>query len=322
VKFDDDSFTIQRKENCLLKKILPFLFCILGAQEGYEGQITFDYSGTVNGTFTSIVQDSILSGFAYNQMGLDTSYVVMMAITEQDENEFDLFLAILQDTTFPVQPRTWEIPGQGDAENPLSFETIVVHIPGMDSSFVVELTNLFTDTTNTWDSLDLTIILADLYTELADDLYLGLSGELEISDVSDSSFSGTFNSIMLKPTFHIPPHIVSINNGEFSFNKVELPDLSSNYDYELPNTFSILPPYPNPFNPETTLRFTIDTGTKDVSLNIFDISGRWVETLAHRAMEPGTHQIRWHAGNQPSGIYFAVLQSGVRIQSTKLILIK
>ena len=51
---------------------------------------------------------------------------------------------------------------------------------------------------------------------------------------------------------------------------------------------SILPPYPNPFNPETTLRFTIGTGTKDVSLNIFDISGRWVETLADGVLKPGT----------------------------------
>jgi hypothetical protein len=271
-----------------MKIFIPFLFCILLAQESYEGEITFDYTGTENGSFTSIIQDSVVTGFAYNQMGLDTSYVVMMAITEQDENEFDLFLAILQDTTFPVQPRTWEIPGQEDAENPLSFETIVMHLPGMDSSFVAEIADLFTDTTNTWDSLDLTTALADLFTELADDLYLGFSGELEISDVSDSSFSGTFNSIMLKPTFHIPPHMVSINNGEFSFNKVELPDLSSNYDSELPNTFSILPPYPNPFNPETTLRFTIGTGTKDVSLNIFDISGRWVETLADGVLKPGT----------------------------------
>ena len=322
MKFDDDSFTIQRKENCLLKKILPFLFCILGAQEGYEGQITFDYSGTVNGTFTSIVQDSILSGFAYNQMGLDTSYVVMMAITEQDENEFDLFLAILQDTTFPVQPRTWEIPGQGDVDNPLSFETILVLIPGMDSSFVAELSDFFTDTTNASDSIDLTTILAEMFAELSDDLYLGLAGELEISDVSDSTLSGNFNSIMFKPTFYVPPHMISISNGEFSFNKVELPDLSSNHDSELPGTFSILPSYPNPFNPETTLQFTVDVGSKDVSLNIFDISGRWVETLVHGVIKSGTHQIRWHAGNQPSGIYFAVLQSGVRVQSTKLILIK
>jgi hypothetical protein len=305
-----------------MKIFIPFLFCILLAQESYEGEITFDYTGTENGSFTSIIQDSIVTGFAYNQMGLDTSYLVMMAITEQDENEFDLFLAILQDTTFPVQPRTWEIPGQGDAENPLSFETIVVHIPGMDSSLVVELTNLFTDTTNTWDSLDLTIILADLFTELADDLYLGFSGGLEIYNVSDSSFSGTFNSIMLKPTFNIPPHMISVNNGEFSFNKVALPDLSANTNPIIPNTFTILPPYPNPFNPETTIQFTIDTIYDEVSLNIFDISGRWVETLADGILESGSHKMQWFAGNHPSGIYFAVLQSGHTMQSTKLILIK
>ena len=74
-----------------MKIFIPFLFCILFAQESYEGEITFDYTGTENGSFTSIIQDSLVTGFAYNQMGLDTSYVVMMAITEQDENEFDLF---------------------------------------------------------------------------------------------------------------------------------------------------------------------------------------------------------------------------------------
>jgi hypothetical protein len=305
-----------------MKIFIPFLFCILLAQESYEGEITFDYAGTEDGSFTSIIQDSVVAGFAYNQMGLDTSYVVMMAITEQDENEFDLFLAILQDTTFPVQPRTWEIPGQGDAENPLSFETIVVHIPGMDSSFVAEIADLFTDTTSTWDSLDFAVILAELYTELADDLYLGISGELSISDVSDSSFSGTFSSIMLKPTFNIPPHMVSVNNGEFSFNKVALPELFTNPDPIIPNTFTILPPYPNPFNPETTIQFTIDTIYDEVSLTIFDISGRWVETLSDGVMELGKHKMRWFAGNHPSGIYFAVLQSGHTMQSTKLILIK
>jgi hypothetical protein len=153
-------------------------------------------------------------------------------------------------------------------------------------------------------------------------LYLGISGELEISDASDSSFSGTFNSIMLKPTFNIPPHIVSVNNGEYSFNKVPLPELSAKLDPIMPNTFTILPPYPNPFNPETTIQFTIHRGHDEVSLTVFDISGRWVETLADRIIEPGSHKIQWFAGNHPSGIYFAVLQSKHTMQSTKLILIK
>ena len=122
-----------------MKIFIPFLFCILLAQESYEGEITFGYTGTENGSFTSIIQDSIVTGFAYNQMGLDTSYVIMMSITEQENNEFDLFLAVLQDTTFPVQPRTWDIPGQGNLEDPLSLESIVIFIPELDSVFVLNL---------------------------------------------------------------------------------------------------------------------------------------------------------------------------------------
>ena len=53
-----------------------------------------------------------------------------------------MFLAALQDTTFPVQPRNWDIPGEGDEDNPLSLETLVVFMPGLDSSFVEEFNSL------------------------------------------------------------------------------------------------------------------------------------------------------------------------------------
>ena len=88
-----------------MKKFTPFIFCFCLAQENYTGEITFDYNGNVSGSFTSIIQDSIPVGFAFNQEGTDTSYFIMGAFTEQENNEFDLFLAVLQDTTFPVQPR-------------------------------------------------------------------------------------------------------------------------------------------------------------------------------------------------------------------------
>ena len=93
-----------------MKRLLLFLACSLFAQNSYNGHITFDYNGTLNGNFSSITQDSIISGFAFNQMGQDTSYFLMASITEQDNDEFDLFIAIIQDTTFPIQPRTWDIP--------------------------------------------------------------------------------------------------------------------------------------------------------------------------------------------------------------------
>ena len=58
----------------------------------------------------------------------------MASITQQEENEFDLFLAVLRDTIFPVQSRSWDIPGEGDESNPLSLESILVFMPQLDSS--------------------------------------------------------------------------------------------------------------------------------------------------------------------------------------------
>ena len=300
-----------------MKIFIPFIFCFCLAQESYTGEIIFDYNGTVSGSFTSIIQDSIPTGFAINQEGADTSYFVMGAFTEQENNEFDLFLAVLQDTTFPVQPRTWDIPGQGNPLDPLSLESIVIFIPELDSVFVLELLETLTDTTG-GDSLALDSLFESLFFELIDIIYMGIDGVIEISAVTDSTVFGGFYATMWKPLFSF----IDINNGEFSFNKVVLPELSANPDPIIPNTFTILPPYPNPFNPETTIQFTIDRGHDEVSLTIFDISGRWVETLADGVLELGRHKMQWFAGNHPSGIYFAVLQSGHIMQSTKLILIK
>ncbi len=304
-----------------MKHVIPFLFCIVIAQESYEGQITLDYNGTVNGSFNSIVQDSVLTGFAYNQIGLDTSFFLMASITQQDTNEFDLFVTFLQDTTFPVQPRTWEIPGGGDETNPLSFQNIVVLIPGIDSTFVNDLFGFFTDSSSFGDSLNLDSAFANIFLEFADDIYLGFSGELEISDITDSTLVGNFNSIMIKPEFHIPPHLVMVNNGEFAFNKVTLPDLTLSEESSVPRSILLSPAYPNPFNPETTLEFSLSQANH-TSITIFDINGKIVETLIDQSIQPGTYQIRWNAGNQPNGIYFARIQSGQLNQTNKLILVK
>ena len=305
-----------------MKRLLLFLACSLFAQNSYNGHITFDYNGTLNGNFSSITQDSIISGFAFNQMGQDTSYFLMASITEQDNDEFDLFIAIIQDTTFPIQPRTWDIPGSGDAGNPLSLETILILMPGLDSSFVVEMFGLFTDTTNSSDSLGLNDFLSDIFLELAEDLYLGLGGELEITNVTDSSVMGSFNSTLFKPAFHFPPHILSINNGEFIFNQLLVTELAIPKQDIIPRSAKLYPAYPNPFNPSTIIQFSIAERAQDISLLLYDVNGRNVETIYSGPLDRGTHEFPWHAKGYSSGVYFAVLKTKKNFQSTKLILMK
>ena len=79
-----------------MKKSFLLLFCFCFAQDNYSGTVNFNYNGTVNNNFTSLVQDTLESGIAFNQIAQDTSYFVFGSVTQQDENQFDLFLVFLE----------------------------------------------------------------------------------------------------------------------------------------------------------------------------------------------------------------------------------
>lgn len=61
--------------------------------------------------------------------------------------------------------------------------------------------------------------------------------------------------------------------------------------------------YPNPFNPVTTIPFSIPT-TAPVTLAVYDLDGRLVKTLINETLNAGEHQISWNAEDQPAGLYF------------------
>lgn len=88
----------------------------------------------------------------------------------------------------------------------------------------------------------------------------------------------------------------------------------------LPQNFS-LSVYPNPFNPSTTLSFNLlESG--NVRITIYDLAGKFVQTLAHGDFSSGEHRITFDGGQLPSGIYLAALQSGTFSNAKKLILLK
>ena len=88
-----------------------------------------------------------------------------------------------------------------------------------------------------------------------------------------------------------------------------------------PMSFSILSNYPNPFNPTTTIQFSVSTMTI-ASLVIYDISGKLVQTLVHGDFEAGEHEVIWNAVNHSSGIYFVELTSMKNRSVQKLLLLK
>ncbi len=97
--------------------------------------------------------------------------------------------------------------------------------------------------------------------------------------------------------------------------------IQDNPTQETPAEFAFLPNYPNPFNLETRLMFSVPS-TSRVRLTIFDITGRQVAVVVDGWVSAGIHQYIWDAGGFPSGIYYAHLTANGSYQLQKLILIK
>ena len=88
-----------------------------------------------------------------------------------------------------------------------------------------------------------------------------------------------------------------------------------------PANFYLEQNFPNPFNPNTTIRFSLP-GSGNVKLEIFNILGEKVQTLLKEFYNAGIHEIEFDAGNLPSGIYFYQLQAGSFVETKKMVLLK
>ena len=98
----------------------------------------------------------------------------------------------------------------------------------------------------------------------------------------------------------------------------------------VPRVFTLGQNYPNPFNPQTSISFTVpgSAGEKtDVSLSVYDIRGRLVNTLLEESRESGSHTIVWNGRDESgrkvsSGIYFYRLESGEKVAVRKMVILK
>ncbi|MBC8466014.1 T9SS type A sorting domain-containing protein, partial [bacterium] len=92
-------------------------------------------------------------------------------------------------------------------------------------------------------------------------------------------------------------------------------------DNSLPTEFALHSAYPNPFNATTTIGFSLPEQMQ-VSLQLFDLTGRLVETLIDDRLEAGRFDAVWNADMQAAGVYFYRLQAGDFVQTRKLMLVK
>lgn len=87
------------------------------------------------------------------------------------------------------------------------------------------------------------------------------------------------------------------------------------------DAFTLHNAYPNPFNPSTVLRFTLDT-RRQTRLSVHDVLGREVAVLVDDVMSEGEHRVRFEAGYLPSGTYIIRLKSDEATKTSLITLIK
>ena len=86
-------------------------------------------------------------------------------------------------------------------------------------------------------------------------------------------------------------------------NFVTLDNSDSEVERLLPDRFILHQPHPNPFNPTTTIEFSIPR-SGILMLNVYDVLGRKVDTILNEYRDIGHHKLHWNASDVPSGIYF------------------
>ena len=78
---------------------------------------------------------------------------------------------------------------------------------------------------------------------------------------------------------------------------------------------------PNPFHGTTMLSYSLPVSAY-VTLQVFDITGRLVETLVDETQERGPYQVQWNSKDNPSGIYFCRLRTGDFTDTRKMLLLR
>ncbi len=90
---------------------------------------------------------------------------------------------------------------------------------------------------------------------------------------------------------------------------------------ELPLSFSLAQNHPNPFNPVTTIAFSLSEASM-ANLSVFNLAGERVATLVDGMTERGEHSLRFDATELSSGVYFYTLTANGMQQSHKMVLMK
>ena len=111
------------------------------------------------------------------------------------------------------------------------------------------------------------------------------------------------------------------NNKAFNILGLSaITDIMEEYNI-VPEEYALYQSYPNPFNPSTTIKYSIPQSDK-VSIKVYDILGSEVSVLTNEYKTAGTYSVEFNASQFASGVYFYQIRSGNFVETKKMVLLK
>ena len=155
-------------------------------------------------------------------------------------------------------------------------------------------------------------------------------GEVSVAAFGQTVDKGELEMrLVFRPTMEIEDSRIyfsegQLRDGNYGVNQVER--LGEVQIQTRPEVFALADNYPNPFNPETTIKYALPEAV-DVRLDIYNMLGQMVRTMVAENQSPGRYVVRWNAtddsGNDLStGIYFYRLRAGEFLETKKMLLLK
>jgi photosystem II stability/assembly factor-like uncharacterized protein len=196
-------------------------------------------------------------------------------------------------------------------------------------------------------TMDASIALGDLFEEVIADYDINLSTSLFTQGSTDRSDHASFwdynypailgiedLSYDYNPFIHTTWDNMAFVDADFltEYTKaavgaaasLAIPDTTQvgiEYNEPLPSGLVLGHNYPNPFNALTTIQYALPEAST-VTIEIYDILGRKIETLVQREQQVGYHQVVWDAKDVSSGMYFYRIQAGDYAETRKMVLLK
>ena len=141
----------------------------------------------------------------------------------------------------------------------------------------------------------------------------GMNEQISFVGEVTEIYSGNPIHLSVLPIHH--PHRSKTISVEGFTEPLDVDEIS------LPNTFRLAQPYPNPFNPSTSISYSIDK-EQSILLQIYNVQGQLINTLLDKKEIAGNHTLYWNPYNIGSGIYFIQLSNGTTTKTKKVLYLK